>query len=91
MKTKKYIDVEFYEVEDDRAAFVEVTYKGRDKRTHRGLMMLDTGSNINAVFGKMEKDVELVLSPDDENGKEEVVGIKGTKEQMVQVCFPFTM
>ena len=91
MKEKKYIDVEFCKVGNDAAAFVEVAYTGKNKRSYRGLMMLDTGSNINVVFGKMAEDVELVLNPENEKVNEEVVGIRGTMEQMTQVCFPFTM
>ena len=53
MNGQKNMSVDFYRVENDLAPLVEVNYWDRENHEYKGLLLLDTGSNINALFGKM--------------------------------------
>lgn len=47
MKKEKNINVKMYRVVDDLNPFIKVGYVDKDAEEHTGLMMLDSGSNVN--------------------------------------------
>ena len=47
VKAKRNINVEICRVEGDLAPFVKVDYVDKNADEHTGLMLLDSGSNIN--------------------------------------------
>ena len=88
-KMKRNMSVAMCRVEDDRAAFVEVTYQDRLGKVKRGLMMLDSGSNVNALFKWMWR---YVAKDKKRKGKkQEIVGMGPVKAQMKTTGFSFTL
>lgn len=88
-KMKRNMSVAMCRVEDDRAAFVEGTYQDRLGKVKRGLMMLDSGSNVNALFKWMWR---YVAKDKKRKGKkQEIVGMGPVKAQMKTTGFSFTL
>lgn len=55
MNARKDINVELFRVDDDLAIFVKVDYVDKDADEHTGLMLLDSGSNINILSSEVNK------------------------------------
>ena len=89
MNGQKNMSVDFYQVENDLAPLVEVNYWDRENHECKGLLLLDTGSNINALFGKMADEIEWFEEGD--ISSEEVLGIGERSQRMERICFSFKM
>ena len=89
MNGQKNMRVDFYRVENDLAPLVEVNYWDRENHECNGLLLLDTGSNINALFGKMADEIERFEEGD--ISSEEVLGIGERSQRMERICFAFKM
>ena len=89
MNGQKNMSVDFYRVENDLAPLVEVNYWDRENHEYKGLLLLDTGSNINALFGKMADEIERFEEGD--ISSEEVLGIGERSQRMERICFSFKM
>ena len=57
MKKENDIRVEMFRVVDDLNPFIKVDYVDRDAEEHTGLMMLDSGSNVNVLTGNVGRHI----------------------------------
>ena len=55
VKAKRNINVEICRVEGDLAPFVKVDYVDKYAEEHTGLMVMDTGSNVNVLSSEVDK------------------------------------
>ena len=59
MKEQNKFNVSFYKVdEDDVMPFVEIKFKGKDGKTCSALMLMDSGSNVNALSTEMRSFID---------------------------------
>lgn len=57
MKAQKNINVDMYRVVGDLNPFIMVDYLDKDADEHTGLMMLDSGSNVNFLSNEVDKHI----------------------------------
>lgn len=65
MKKENDIRVEMFRVVDDLNPFIKVDYVDRDAEEHTGLMMLDSGSNVNFLTGNVGRHIGDLCRHDD--------------------------
>ena len=66
MKKEKEMRVEMFRVVGDAATFVEVGYVDKDAQEHTGLLLLDSGSNVNILSSNMSESLGLLCKLEDE-------------------------
>ena len=65
MKKEKNINVEMYRVVGDLNPFIKVDFVDKDAQEHTGLMMLDSGSNVNLLSCEADKYIGDMCRRDD--------------------------
>ena len=65
MKKEKNINVEMYRVMGDLNPFVKVDFVDKDAEEHTGLMILDSGSNVNLLSSGADKYIGNLCRHDD--------------------------
>jgi hypothetical protein len=65
MKNKKSVNVEMYRVVGDLNPFVKVGFVDKDAEEHTGLMMLDSGSNVNLLSCEADRYIGNMCRHDD--------------------------
>lgn len=58
MRELKNMRDEFFRVENDNAVFVKAAFVDKDRKSHLGLFMLDSGSNHNYLFSSVQELVD---------------------------------
>lgn len=54
MKEEKKFNLSFYKVDEECILpFIEINFKGKDSKIYSAIMLMDTGSNINAITTEM--------------------------------------
>ena len=84
---KKDFSVKMYRVEDDLAPFVEITYVNKDGQEQTGLMVLDSGSCQNVLFGTRAEKLGLVYEKTEETVTICTLGNKHTETSVVNYAF----
>ena len=88
MKNDKKIDVRMYEVENDKAAFVEVSVIDVDAKEHVGLFLVDSGCTSN----KLSTSIKMMVGDKCQlirTLKTQTVGNQIVEEEVFS--FPFTI
>lgn len=83
MKKENNMRVKMFRVVGDLAPFVEVDYMDKDAQEHTGLLLLDSGSNINILSNDMSDSLGMLCKLEDETSilsiSQEVLNAKNVR------------
>lgn len=89
MKKENDIRVEMYRVVGDCALFVKVDYMDKEAQEHTGLMMLDTGSNLNILSEEMADSIGILCKQEGKSAN--ILTVTGDAVSLSFVRFSFAM
>lgn len=89
MKKEKDIRVEMTRVADNVAALVKVDYMDKDAQEHTGLLLLDSGSNLNFLTKEMETCMGELCKQKGESAN--ILTVTGDKASTSVVTFSFVL